>query len=75
MSPALAGGLFITEPPGKPSFSFLINHFVVGCASWSLPSLCFSMGPNITLQTVWIRKSHGRHQAQRGVQEPSGMQN
>ena len=75
MSPALAGGLFITEPPGKPSFSFLINHFVVGHASWSLPSLCFSMGPNITLQTVWIRKSHGRHQAQRGVQEPSGMQN
>ena len=75
VSPALAGGLFITEPPGKPSFNFLINRFVVGSISWSLRSLCFSMGPNIILQIVWICKSHRRHQVQRGVQEYSDMQN
>ena len=74
VSPAL-GGLFITEPPGKPSFNFLINCFVVGSTTWSLPPLCFSLGPNIILQIVWIRKSHRRHQVQRGVQEYSDTQN
>ena len=31
MSPALAGGFFTTEPPGKPSFDFWYLNFICSC--------------------------------------------
>ena len=48
MSPALAGRLSTTVPPGKPSFFFLITYFLAAlglrCCAWAFSSCGASRG-------------------------------
>ena len=42
VSPALAGRLSTTAPPGKPPYSFFLNLFIFGCVGSSLRCASFS---------------------------------
>lgn len=65
----------ITEPPGKPSFNFLMEPFCGEQCFWVLFLFCFFLWVLISAcKQFWICKSHRRHQVQRGVQEYSDMQ-
>ena len=43
VSPALAGGLPTTVPPGKSSSYFLISSLISSVISWLLSSVLFSL--------------------------------
>jgi len=44
MSPALAGGFFTTEPPGKPTKDVNAQQYEIFYSKFMLPSYCFHNG-------------------------------
>ena len=57
MSPAVAGGFFTTEPPGRPKFNFLIWEFKT--IYWSLVRLQFVFSSVQLLSRVQLLRMPG----------------